>query len=188
MKTQPTSKWISIPFLFSCLLCALPERAQAQAKPVIVTHPQGQIVPWGSTVTFTVVATGDEPLAYRWRRAGATLHGETNATLVVSNVLQTEARNSYTVVITNVFGSTVSRYAPLSVFTISRGPDGVGLDLYGIAQQEYVYVLQYVTTPGATNWTTLTNLSLPYSPYRFVDPEVSSTTERYYRAVLLPWY
>jgi hypothetical protein len=176
-----------MPLLLCALLWAASERAQAQAKPVIVSEPQGQIVPLGATVTFTVVATGDEPLTYRWRRSGVTLHGETNATLVLTNVAFTNAR-AYTVIITNAFGGTMSRSAPLSVFTISRGPDGIGLDLYGLVGPDYVYVLQYVTTPGATNWTTLTNLSLPYSPYRFVDPEVNTTTERYYRAVLLPWY
>jgi hypothetical protein len=140
--------------------------AFGQSKPTIVNHPQGLIVSPGSTVSFTVEATGDEPLRYRWRRSGATLPGETNATLVVSNAL---VATRYDVVVSNPYGSAVSRYAPLSFFSFVPATNGFGLDLNGVVGAEYVYQLQYATNVPCTNWITLTNLSLPTVPYRFVD-------------------
>ena len=42
-------------------------------SPVITTHPISQTVATGSTVTFSVTATGTQPLSYRWRRNGGFL-------------------------------------------------------------------------------------------------------------------
>ena len=42
-------------------------------SPVITTHPISQTVATGSTVTFSVTATGTQPLSYRWRRNGVFL-------------------------------------------------------------------------------------------------------------------
>jgi len=67
------------------LLCAA--NAFSQGEPAITSHPQGQIVSRGSTVTFSVSAIGDgRPFQYRWRRNGHTLTPfQTNSTLVVTN-------------------------------------------------------------------------------------------------------
>jgi len=163
----------------------------AQSKPVIVQQPQGLIVAPGATALFRIEATGDEPLSYRWRRSFYTLPGQTNATLVVSNVTATDT-GYYTVVITNAYGLVVSRNIPLTLFSLSRVPEGIALDLNGYrgggGNPAAVYELQYVARPGDANWLTLTNLSLPTSPYRFIDTSVTNTAQRYYRAVLLPWW
>jgi len=112
--------------------------------------------------------------------------GQTNATLVVTNATAANA-GSYDVVTSNPHGMTLSRRAPLSFFALSQGEDGLGLDLTGVIGTDYVYELQYVTEAGRNDWQTLTNLTLPTNPYRFVDPTASSDQQRYYRAVLLPW-
>lgn len=49
---------------------------QARLKigdPVIVTDPQSQIVPPGTTVYFTVVAEGTPPLFYQWKKNGVNI-------------------------------------------------------------------------------------------------------------------
>jgi hypothetical protein len=64
------------------------------AQPVIVLPPENQTNCQGSTVTFAVEAMGTPPLTYQWRSHSSltsftNMPGETNAVLVVSNVLKT---------------------------------------------------------------------------------------------------
>jgi hypothetical protein len=173
-------------WLLACLTLGAGVTAFAQTKAYIIEQPRGLIVSPGSTATFRVLAGGDPPLRYRWRRSGTTLIGQTNDTLVVSNVTNTDV-NVYSVIVTNLYGGQLSRSVHLSTFTISQGPDGVGLDLNGrVLSPPAVYEIQYVSAPDATNWLTITNLPLTSTPYRFVDPEATNTTQRYYRAVMFP--
>jgi len=53
--------------------------------PVITDPPQSQTVPDGMDATFSVTATGVEPLSYQWQFDGADLPGETAPTLTVLN-------------------------------------------------------------------------------------------------------
>src|SRR5205823_3130752 len=43
------------------------------------------------------------------------------------------------------------------------------------------YPIQYVTAITNTNWTTLTTLTLPSSPYLFIDTTAADVTQRFYR-------
>ena len=47
------------------------------------------------------------------------------------------------------------------------------------------YTIQYATslTPSSTNWTTLTSLVLPSSPYLYIDTSAPASAQRFYRAV-----
>ncbi|MCX8091481.1 MAG: N-acetylmuramoyl-L-alanine amidase, partial [Verrucomicrobiae bacterium] len=96
---------------------------QISGAPSIVTQPQSQTVNPGSTVQFNVVATGNPPLSYQWRRNGANLanggkfSGVNTATLTISNVQQTEA-GSYDVIVSNTNGSVTSATAALAVNTV----------------------------------------------------------------------
>jgi len=82
--------------------------------PGITSQPQSQSVMVGSNANFTIVATGVEPLSYQWRFNGGPISGATNASLSVSNALTSQAGN-YSVVVTNVAGSTTSVLAVLTV-------------------------------------------------------------------------
>jgi hypothetical protein len=83
-------------------------------RPTIVTQPQSQSVPEGSDVTFSVTATGTQPLRYRWRRNGVTLPGATNSSLTLFSVTSSNAGN-YSVIVTNIAGSAISSNAVLTV-------------------------------------------------------------------------
>jgi hypothetical protein len=74
-------------------------------RPAIVVQPAPayQEVLIGGTLSLRVVATGTPPLSYRWRRGTSTVTGQTNATLLLTN-LQPSQAGTYTVVITNVAG------------------------------------------------------------------------------------
>ena len=86
-------------------------------QPNITNQPQSCTNAVGTTATFTVGATGTEPLAYQWQKYGADFTDFadcTNAALVLTNV-QTSHAGDYRVVVTNVEGAVTSDVAHLTV-------------------------------------------------------------------------
>jgi hypothetical protein len=88
--------------------------------PVIRQHPAAASVAPGDPVTFIVLATGTEPLAYQWRFNGADLPGATTNRLVLATVQPTDAGN-YSVRVANFIGAVVSHDAPLEVRPATSG-------------------------------------------------------------------
>ena len=82
--------------------------------PTITTEPQSQTALAGSTVTFSVVASGSEPLSYQWRLNGANIPGATSASYTISNAQRTQA-GDYTVVVSNAAETVTSAAALLTV-------------------------------------------------------------------------
>jgi outer membrane protein assembly factor BamB len=88
--------------------------------PLITAQPQSRTNSVGTTATFSVAATGTEPLSYQWRRNsvnlsdGGNVSGATTPTLTLANVQPAEAAN-YQVIVTNAFGSAASYVATLTL-------------------------------------------------------------------------
>ena len=82
--------------------------------PSIVAQPQPLTVSPGQGATFTVVATGTEPLSYAWQKNGVNLAGATASTLTINNV-QTADAGGYSVRVSNAAGSATSAVAQLTV-------------------------------------------------------------------------
>jgi hypothetical protein len=144
--------------------------------PAITTQPVDQEVEAGETATFTVVATGSEPLSYLWSFEGAPLAGATATapSLVLTEVSEAQAGN-YTVTVTNKVGSIVSNPAKLTVreaepptLTVSRLADGRVLITW-----DGDSLLQTVETLDG-DWL---DLSETTSPYRIPPADV----HRFYR-------
>lgn len=86
-----------------------------QNTPFVEIQPTNQTVPFGMpSVSFSVVAVGPGTLTYQWRFNGANIAGATNSSLVLSYVQYAEA-GTYSVVVVNSFGPTVSSNAVLTV-------------------------------------------------------------------------
>ena len=83
-------------------------------SPVIASQPKNQFVPLGCDATFNVCARGTKPLSYQWWKDGLALSGQTNMSLTLTNV-QTSDFGSYSVVVTNDFGSVTSSPAQLAL-------------------------------------------------------------------------
>ena len=102
----------------------IPGNVAIPGAPTITTQPADQTVTAGQTATFTVAATGDEPLSYQWKKDGNDLSdggrisGAATATLTISNAQASDA-GSYTVVVSNSTGSVTSNAATLTVNTLS---------------------------------------------------------------------
>ncbi len=83
------------------------------AAPSFTTQPQSVTVVTGSTVAFTVSATG--VATYQWRKDGSNILGATNSTLVLTNVGLGDV-GAYSVVGTNTTGNSLtSSSAVLSI-------------------------------------------------------------------------
>ncbi len=85
-----------------------------QSAPTITTQPLSQAVAVGQSVTFSVTAAGQLPLAYQWRFNGAAISGANSNQHTISAV-QAGNSGNYDVVVSNGSGSVTSSVAVLTV-------------------------------------------------------------------------
>ncbi len=94
----------------------------------IITPPASRAVTAGSSVTFSVLASGTGTIRYQWRFNSLFLMGETNAALTLANVGILN-QGSFSVTITDITGSIASVPATLSVLgvrpVITGQPQGI---------------------------------------------------------------
>ena len=83
--------------------------------PYITAQPNSTINQVGTTVTFSVTAVGTLPLSYQWFFGNFPLADETNRTLVLTDVADSDDGNYY-VVVSNSVGSVTSATAALVTF------------------------------------------------------------------------
>jgi hypothetical protein len=90
-------------------------------KPVITMSPRSVVAVEHDTVLLRAIAAGVPPLAYRWRKGGVPITGETNSTLAITNIA---SGGNYDVVVTNLYGSAASKVAAVTLdrISIARGP------------------------------------------------------------------
>ena len=84
--------------------------------PSIVSQPQNVAVLPGGNVTFSVTATGTA-LTYQWLENNVDIAGQTNSTLVLTNV-SSQDRGTYAVVVSNAFGSLQSHPVTFAFITL----------------------------------------------------------------------
>lgn len=82
--------------------------------PVITVQPVSRQAFLGGVVSFSVETTGTPPLTFQWYRNGQPIPGATNPTLTLNPVRSTDAGN-YKVSVTNVYGTTTSQEAALTL-------------------------------------------------------------------------
>ncbi len=90
------------------------------SPPIISNPPASQVGLVGSDVDFAVVASGEFPLSFQWRRNGLPLVGATNDLLALRAVT-VGAAGDYDVVVSNLAGSTTS--APPARLTVIPAVD-----------------------------------------------------------------
>jgi sugar lactone lactonase YvrE len=97
--------------------------------PTITAQPQSQSITAGGSVQFLVSASATPAPTYQWQFNGAAISGATMANHRIAAVKASDA-GSYTVVVSNAYGSTTSSVATLTVGTGANsggsGGDGAG--------------------------------------------------------------
>jgi hypothetical protein len=103
--------------------------------PEVTGNPADLTVDAGGSATFSVSATGTEPLTYQWFKDGTALDGATGAELVLNGVTADDA-GAYSVEVSNIAGSATSTAATLTVVTaeppsITQAPVSAEVDAEG---------------------------------------------------------
>jgi parallel beta-helix repeat protein len=84
--------------------------------PTITTPPAGTAKCVGQSVTFSVSATGTQPLTYQWYSTNGLIAGATNSTYTINSVSQND-QSSYYCIVTNNCGAATSNGATLTINT-----------------------------------------------------------------------
>jgi hypothetical protein len=163
VRTASTAPILSLVILLS-LISALsgcgsggqPAQPTGQA-PLIITQPADQSIPIGLQATFSVTATG--PIKYQWSRNGTSIAGATGSTYITASVLAADAGSTFSVALTNAFGSATSRAAALTV--TARAPKAGDLRFQQVDAASTVngYVQEVTLVPalGDNGWATFGN-------------------------------
>ena len=81
--------------------------------PLVTVAPASQSVPAGSSVTFNVTVSGNEPFSYGWYRDGARIAAATNSSYTTNDVQFADSGSQFSCVIGNAYGSVTSSIATL---------------------------------------------------------------------------
>ena len=96
--------------------------------PVLPVQPQSLALYEGRKATFSILASGDQPFTYLWRKNGSSMSnggsisGVTTPSLTISNVSIANDIASYDVVVQNIAGAITSSVATLSVVVSNNAP------------------------------------------------------------------
>jgi len=113
-----------------------------------------RILKSGSNITVGVKAGGVGPLSYQWIVDSYTNTGQTNATIILTNV-QPGDSGAYSVLVSNRFGSTVSSNLTVQILDpVAAGKIGVSTNLVLASFEQYLttnyhYITNYIYTNAA---------------------------------------
>jgi hypothetical protein len=91
------------------------DTAASPRSPFISQQPSSQTVVASSPATFSVTASGTQPLHYRWEKNGRPIPGATLASYTTTATTTTESGARFTVIVAGSTGTVVSRAAVLTI-------------------------------------------------------------------------
>ena len=156
-----------------------------QVPPSITIPPQNATVASGSAATFSVTATGTQPLSYQWQFGGTNLAGATMSSFTKTNVQPTDA-GTYTVVITNVAGSvttsaTLQVMAGITISLVSRVGTTNTVSVQSVAGA--TYTLEFKDSLSQTNWSKILPNSTGTGGLILLRDPSAPGSERFYRVL-----
>jgi len=119
--------------------------------PIIVMQPTNQAVLMSESARFDVEAAGAPPLYYQWQFNGTNLVDATDAAYTIAAVQLVDA-GSYSVVVSNAFGSVASSNAVLSVIPL---PDVIAIGNNDFGQLDVPPTASNVVAIAAGAWHSL---------------------------------
>jgi hypothetical protein len=118
----------------------------SQSPPVITQEPVASTnVNQNSTLVVSAAATGNPAVAYQWYATNnVAVAGQTNATLVISNI---QTSDSYYLNVTNIFGSVNSTTVTITVFTNAQITSDLPPQVSVLSGNSYTYSIGVVGAP-----------------------------------------
>jgi hypothetical protein len=133
------------------------------SAPIITTQPTNLTIGPNENVTFAVLAVGTAPITYQWKKDGAAIPGATSAFYTITKAQLAHA-GSYTVTLTNSFGTITSNPSILSLGTppiitshpvsqtVNAGrPTALSVTASGVPSPVYQWKFYGNSIAGATN-------------------------------------
>ncbi len=156
------------------------------SPPLITQHPVGQTVIAGTNLMLWGAAIGTPPLSYHWRRDGAPVSGANSNLLPLTNI-QSSQSGSYTLVISNAYGTNASSAALITVLesppyilvqptnraVTVGGTTTFAVNARGSTPLNYQWFFNGAEIPGATN-AALTLTALRYDQAGFYTVAISN--------------
>jgi hypothetical protein len=111
---NPTAREVTVQLVVANFIASPGQVQLRYLAPAILTQPQNQSVAAHASVTFSVLTQSRAPALYQWRKDGAILLNQTNASLLLNDVQYVNC-GDYSVVVSNLAGSVTSQNASLTV-------------------------------------------------------------------------
>ena len=92
-----------------------PALLRVLAPPSITTQPANKTVNDGQPATFTIAATGTQPLFYQWQRNNTNLIGATTTSYTISPAVFSDSGATFRCIVSNALGTITSNSAILHV-------------------------------------------------------------------------
>lgn len=159
-------------------------------SPSITRQPLNVSAAGGADVTLSTGVTGLGPLSYQWQLNGTNIAGATNPSLSIPNVAVGN-QGSYSVVVSNMYGSVTSSNAALTVLPLPSpllfrtGPqylqltsDGFKLQVTGATGPVIIY-----SSTNLLNWQPVCTNSPTSGTVQYIDSAATNSGLRFYRAV-----
>jgi len=159
------------------------------APPSITTPPTGLLALSGHSASFSVLASGADPLSYQWLKNGSSLTGATQGTFTIASASSADI-GAYSVTVSNPFGSISSAQVPLlvvdSVPTAQRVTVGdeatFTIAVSGSGSFSYQWFKDGNAIPGATTGT----FSIPVSAQSDAGDYAVAVTDTYGTVTTVP--
>ncbi len=166
---------------FAVFLNAFQIEPTTADPPLITTQPAGGTRGTGDRFTFRVVASGTQPLAYRWFKGGIEIPGATGPTLALTSLTVADT-GTYTVEVSNSSGTVLSdpaeftfvpdppadvraslvSYWPMDFLDFDEFPVEMTPDLYSNNRMRLFSTAFFSTIPGQFDLAVLFNGSDAY--------------------------
>lgn len=156
------------------------------SPPTITVHPASQRRLPGTNATFSVTASGTDPLTYHWLKGASPLLSATTATLTLTN-LATNNAGAYSVIVSNSSGTATSSPSILSIASrpmIAPSLVGTAVRLGFAGETGVTYRVESASNVTATTWTTVTNLT-PIQDGPLAVTNTPASSNLFYRLRLL---
>jgi hypothetical protein len=105
----------STPGIIDSLTLATTPIFKILRAPSITKQPVSKTVAVGQTATFRVIARGNAPLSYQWRKNGVDIAGATSASYTTPPTTAGDNGSLFSVVVSNSVGSATSNDATLRI-------------------------------------------------------------------------